>query len=320
MTLTIWCNNDFTPADVAEVDLLRTGTNSHDLLLFHDHGPESLAALQRAHVAFGYPPPEAVLEARNLKWLQINSAGYTNFDHDHIKSSLTARGVAVTNSSAVFDEPCAQHVLAMITAFARQLPQSLIEQRTDRAWSMLPLRSQSRLLNGQTVLMLGFGAIARRLVELLTPLQMKLVAVRRNVTGKEPIDVYDISRVDELLPLADHVVNILPANERTSKFLDARRLALLKPGAMLYNIGRGVTLDQQALIDELQSGRIAAAYLDVTDPEPLPPDHPLWFAPNCYITPHTGGGHANEKERQVQHFLDNLRRFENNEQLVNQIL
>jgi phosphoglycerate dehydrogenase-like enzyme len=129
-----------------------------------------------------------------------------------------------------------------------------------------------------------------------------------------------VSAVDEWLPRADHIVNILPANEGTVHFLNAERLASLKRGAIVYNIGRGTTLDQEALMRELHGGRIAAAYLDVTDPEPLPPDHPLWQTPNCFITPHTGGGHVTEKERQVRHFLDNLRRFEKGEPLHNRIL
>ncbi len=81
-----------------------------------------------------------------------------------------------------------------------------------------------------------------------------------------------------------------------------------------------MTLDQDALKRELDSGKLAAAYLDVTYPEPLPPDHPLWTTPNCYITPHSGGGHSNEKERQVKHFLANLRRFEQGEELVNRVV
>ena len=131
--------------------------------------------------------------------------------------------------------------------------------------------------------------------------------------------VVETSGVDELLPRADHVVNILPANENTRNFLNAERLANLKQGAIVYNIGRGTTLDQNALLRELRGGRIAAAYLDVTEPEPLPPDHPLWQTPNCFITPHIGGGHDREKERQIRHFLDNLRRFEKGEALRNRI-
>jgi phosphoglycerate dehydrogenase-like enzyme len=138
--------------------------------------------------------------------------------------------------------------------------------------------------------------------------------------GDEPVRVFHTNAVDELLPTADHVVNVLPANEETDNFLHAGRLASLKRGALVYNIGRGTTLDQNALLKELRAGRIAAAYLDVTDPEPLPPEHPLWQTPNCFITPHIGGGHSTEKVRQVNHFLDNLRRFERGEALRNRLL
>ena len=89
---------------------------------------------------------------------------------------------------------------------------------------------------------------------------------------------------------------------------------------MFYNIGRGTTVDQSALLDALHTGKLSAAYLDVTNPEPLPPDHPLWSAPNCYITPHTAGGHHDEFERLARHFIDNLRRFERGEELVDRIV
>lgn len=320
--LTIWCNNDFGPGDEREVTLLRQAVGEHRLLMFakDDSTDAPRESLQTAHVAFGEPTPDAVLQSKSLRWVQLNSAGYTSYDHDHIKLQLQDRGIALTNSSAVYDEPCAQHLLAMITSLARQLPASLDYQRGNKSWEMDRLRTLSRLLNGQTVLILGFGAIARRLVELLNPLHMNLIAIRRTVKGDEPITIKHISRVDELLPLADHVVNILPANDQTKHFLNGYRLARLKAGGIVYNIGRGHTLDQEALVKELTSGRLAAAYLDVTDPEPLPPDHPLWTTPNCYITPHSGGGHANEKERQVNHFINNLHRFENEEELINRIL
>jgi phosphoglycerate dehydrogenase-like enzyme len=321
--LTIWCNDDFRPEHKRELNLLVEGVQDHQLLMFERNQDgqteESRSALETADIVFGYPDARTVVECERIRWVHLNSAGYTSFDHDDIKKAFISRGTALTNSSAVYDEPCAQHVLAMILSLARELPHALDEQRSDRFWSMNALRSSSRLLNGQTVLILGFGAIARRLIELLSPLEMNLIAVRRHVSGNEPIEVVETSRVDDYLPLADHVVNILPANEQTKNFLNATRLNSLKPGAIVYNIGRGTTLDQNALLEGLHTGRIVAAYLDVTEPEPLPPDHPLWSAQNCYITPHTAGGHATEKDRQVRHFLDNLRRFERDEPLRNRV-
>ena len=319
--LTIWCNNDFGQNDERELALLRDNVSNYHLILFAESGASerARAALATADIAFGSPSPQDVVESKTLRWIQLNSAGYTSYDHEEIRDRLVSNGIALTNSSAVYDEPCAQHLLAMITSVARQLPAALDSQRGARGWPMNALRAHSPLLNGQTVLLLGFGAIALRLVELLHPLRMNVMAVRRKVSGTEPVQVHDISEVDRLLPLADHVVNILPANDQTMNFLDARRLASLKRGAIVYNIGRGSTLDQEALRRELISGRVAAAYLDVTNPEPLPPDHPLWTTPNCFITPHSGGGHSNEKERQVNHFLNNLRRFERGEELINRV-
>ncbi|MEJ7713823.1 MAG: NAD(P)-dependent oxidoreductase [Pyrinomonadaceae bacterium] len=209
----------------------------------------------------------------------------------------------------------------MMLSLARQLPQALDEQRGDRAWSYTEIRSNSMLLTGQSVLILGYGAIAHRLIELLQPFRMNIVAVRRraNDTGDEGVHVVAQSEVESLLPSADHIINTLPANESTKNFLDARRLGAARRGAIIYNIGRGTTIDQQALLDHLTSGHLAAAYLDVTEPEPLPPDHPLWSLPNCFITPHTGGGHADESERLVQHFLGNLQKFLANEPLTDRI-
>jgi phosphoglycerate dehydrogenase-like enzyme len=291
---TIWCNNDFTAAQERERDLLIAGAGTHRLLMFPPEQDgregESQAALQSADIAFGSPDARVVAGSEQMRWVQVNTAGYTPFDFSDIKHALTTRGITLTNSSDVYDEPCAQHLLAMITSLARGLPQALDTQRTDKSWPMSATRPTLRLLNQQTVLILGFGAIARRLTEMLRPLQMNLIAVRREIRGDEPIPVMKVADVDQLLPTADHVVNILPANEQTNHFLNAERLGKLKPGAIVYNIGRGTTLDQTALINELRSGRIAAAYLDVTDPEPLPPNHPLWETPNCYITAHLAGG------------------------------
>jgi phosphoglycerate dehydrogenase-like enzyme len=225
----------------------------------------------------------------------------------------------MTNCSAVYVEPCAQHVLAMMMALARLLPESLDNQRGAKNWLDQETRYKSYLLNEQTALILGFGTIGRRIAELLAPLKMNLIGFKRTIRGDEAIEMVSVSGLDELLPRVDHVVNVLPANEATTNFLNAARFSKMKRGARVYNIGRGVTLDQDALLAEMNSGRIAAAYLDVTNPEPLPPAHPLWTTPNVYITPHSAGGFSTEKLRHVRHFLDNLRRFEAGAEMLDRI-
>jgi len=111
------------------------------------------------------------------------------------------------------------------------------------------------------------------------------------------------------LAAADHVVNLLPDSAATRGFMTAARFAQMKHGARFYNVGRGTTVDQAALIAALESGRLSGAYLDVMEPEPLPPEHPLWQAPNCYITCHIGGGTGDQDEKLVAHFLANLGRY-----------
>jgi phosphoglycerate dehydrogenase-like enzyme len=208
----------------------------------------------------------------------------------------------------------------MMMAFARGLPQSLTTQLRDQAWPAAERRRHSFLLNSQTVLICGFGEIALRLCELLEPFGMNLIGFRRRVLGTEPIETLPISRLDEYLPQADHIINLLPANDSTSEFFAERRFALMKQTAYFYNIGRGTTVNQASLAAALKTESIAAAYLDVTNPEPLPSDDPLWHLPNCFITPHTAGGQNREMLDLVEHFLANLDRFSSGKPLINRII
>jgi phosphoglycerate dehydrogenase-like enzyme len=321
--LTIWTNAQF-PENAAR--LLAERIVPHRLVFATEMSASNLAAgqgdsaLAEADVALGQPDVVQVMASKKLRWVHLTSAGYTAYDRDDLREALRGRGARLTNSSGVYNEPCAQHVLAMMMALARQIPQSLQTQLTDRGWPIAQRRIESRLLVGQTALIFGFGAIAQRLCELLAPFRMNLLGVRRNVTGDEPVKIISEEWLDEYLPEAGHVLNILPANASTAEYFDATKFNLMKPGATFYNIGRGTTVNQSALLDALQTGKIAAAFLDVTDPEPLPPEHPLWTAPNCFITPHTAGGFDLEFETLVEHFLKNLRRFTAGEPLLNQVI
>jgi phosphoglycerate dehydrogenase-like enzyme len=321
--LTIWTNAKFS-------DEVRTALEAnigpHRLIYATEANESNLAAapvdprLAEADIAFGQPDAEQAMRLDNLKWIHLTTAGYTAYDRDDFKSALRARGATLTNSSGVYDDPCAQHALAMMMAFARRLPESLKAQLDDHAWHWMRRRSESFLLNGQTALLFGFGAIAIRLCELLAPFRMNLIGVRRTVKGDEPVRVITEEQVAEFLPLGDHVVNLLPGSDSTTKYFNEDRFGRMKPGALFYNIGRGSTVDQEALLAALERGNLAGAYLDVTTPEPLPPDHPLWSAPNCYITPHSAGGVISEQHEVVGHFLENLRRFAGGRELLDRIV
>ena len=303
----IWTNTKYGAAATA---LLREGVTGHQ---FTDD-------LTEAEIVFGFTGPEQHQDTSALRWIQVPAAGYEKFDTLEWRAWLKDRGIALTNSSSVYNEPCAQHVLAMLMALARRLPQACALQIGDHSWPQWEERAEIYLPNGQTVLLLSYGAIARRLCELLAPLQMNLIALRRHPTGNEPIKTITDVELLDYLPIADHVINILPANPATREYVNAERFAAMKRGAIYYSIVRGTTTDQEALVAALQRGQLSYAYLDVTNPEPLPPDHELWTLPNCHITPHTAGGHYNEQERLVSLFLENLRRLTAGEDLLDRIV
>ncbi|MHA3774424.1 D-2-hydroxyacid dehydrogenase [Verrucomicrobiota bacterium sgz303538] len=321
--LTIWCNSQFSGS---ALDLLKSGLESHRLLFSSKLSSSNLAAgvpdptLAEADVAFGQPDPASAVQAPRLKWIQLTTAGYTRYDTDEFRTGLARKQAMLTNSSQVYDQPCAEHALAFMLAQARQLPQCLQAQE-ERSWESAAHRARSRLLAGQNVAILGFGAIARRLAHLLRPFNATVKAVRRKSASDEPgVEVIGLNELPAALRHADHVVNILPDNPDTRGFMTAERFAEMKRGAIFYNIGRGTTVDQEALLAALRSGQVGAAYLDVTNPEPLPHDHPLWSAPNCFITPHTAGGFDTEDDALVQHFLSNLSRFIAGEELKDRVI
>jgi phosphoglycerate dehydrogenase-like enzyme len=278
-------------------------------------------SLAEADVAFGQPDPAQLLVTPRLRWVHLSSAGYNPYDRADVRGALAARGARLTKSSLVYDEPCAEHVLAFLLAHARRLPEAFANARGPRAWPQHAIRAQSRLLEAQSIVLVGFGTIARRLVELLAPLRARVTGVRRRVGGDEPVPTFAWGGAEAARALAeaDVVVDLLPGGAGTQRAFDAARLAALKPGAVFINIGRGSTVDQDALAEGLAGGRLAAAYLDVTEPEPLPPDHALWSTPNCFITPHVAGGDAAESERLVAHFLENLGRFTAGRPLLDEV-
>jgi phosphoglycerate dehydrogenase-like enzyme len=310
--LTIWCNGKLAePAQQLLVDSLRP----HQLVVSLQASVSVLTpgkpdpALAEADVAFGQPNVEQSIECQRLRWIEVTSAGFTRYDREDFREAMGRRGAAFTNSSSVFAEPCAQHALAMMLALTRQLQPSYRDQLTDQSWHYAERRADSRLLNGQTVLLLGFGAIGRRLAELLAPFRMKIYAVRRKTYSEPGIHIISEERLSSVIAEADHVVNVLPDNPTTLNYVNARRLGWCKRGARFYNVGRGTTVDQTALAEALLAGRLGGAYLDVLDPEPLPRSHPLWSTPNCYITPHTAGGRHDQDEALVRHFLTNFAAF-----------
>ena len=325
MSATIWTNYEMLPAarELFTAEIAQTGSrlvqsSSSSRSVLTQTGSDS--ALAEADIAYGQPDPEDVMRCPRLKWVALSSAGYTRYDRDDFRAAMKQRGTIVTNASAVFANPCAEHALAQMLALGRSLPSQLRNQDGPRAWRYMEDRYANVSLTGQRVLLLGFGAIGRRLAELLAPFGGKVTAYRRTPRGDEGVEIVTDAGLSAALAVADQVVNLLPDSPSTRGFMTAARFAQMKRGARFYNIGRGTTVDQVALTAALESGHVGAAYLDVMEPEPLPPAHPLWTVKNCFLTCHNGGGTGDQDEQLAKHFLENLRRFKAGAPLVDWVM
>jgi phosphoglycerate dehydrogenase-like enzyme len=306
--------------------LLREGAADHELIFPAKPVTSVLAKADPdpkfagVDVAFGQPDLQSIAQARGLRWIHVSSSGITRYDTPEFRAEAASRGIAVSNSAHVYNEGCAVHALSFMLAQARHLPAALKSRAASGSPEWIGLRESSRSLRGETALILGFGAIGKRLAELLQPFGMRVIAHRRAPRGDEGVPVITDEQLPAALAEADHVIDILPESSATRKFFDANRFSAVKRGAVFYNIGRGATVDQDALLAALQSGQIAAAWLDVSEPEPLPAEHPLLAEPNCFITPHIAGGHGDETSSLVRHFLGNLERFTRGEPLIDRVM
>jgi len=311
---------------VAALEILRAGTSGHQLLFPKTPTASVLAKAEpdpqfaSAEIAFGQPDLSSIANAPRLQWIHVSSSGYTRYDTAEFRALAAERKIAFTNSAGVYQEACAVHAMSFMLAQARNLPAALSARVANATPVWNQLRSTSSTLRGETVLILGYGSIGRRLVELLQPFGMNYLAYRRTARGDENIPVVTGNQLADALHRADHVVNILPESVATKNFFDAARLAAIKPGAVFYNIGRGATVDQDALAGALRSGQLKSAWLDVTEPEPLPDGHPLYLLPNCHITPHLAGGQPREAEALVRHFVGNFQRFVRHEPLLDRVM
>ena len=217
--------------------------------------------------------------------------------------------VIVCNARGVYDAPLAEWVIAAILAMQRGLVESR-DAQARRDWAAI----EPPELLGRRVVILGHGSIGTAIAERLRPFGVEVIGVGRSARD----GVRGLAELDELLPGAEILVNMLPLTSETRGLLDGRRLSLLPDGALVVNGGRGRTIDTAALVEELRTGRLRAA-LDVTDLEPLPPDHPLWELPNVLITPHMAGDSPGSTIRAFELAGDQVRRFAAGEPLINEV-
>ncbi|MFQ5880312.1 MAG: D-2-hydroxyacid dehydrogenase [Dehalococcoidia bacterium] len=257
-------------------------------------------------------PRDLLQRTPRLRWLQVTSAGIDRL-HGH---PILDSHVIITNASGIHAVPIAEFVLAYMLYFTKELPRALANQR-QRRWQGFV----GHELHGRTVGIVGMGAIGREVARLAKALNMRVLALRRSAAGEgsSPLadQVLPPSRLDYLLVESDYVVLAVPLTHETRGLIGEKELRSMKPTACLINIARGTVVESDALARALRQGWIAAAALDVTSPEPLPPDSDLWQLPNLLITPHMTSTTDRYVERAVGVFCDNLRRYLGGEPLLN---
>ena len=288
-----------------------------DLRLLVLSPEEALARAPEAHGAdAGLCTPEFLARASSLVWVQASSAGVERYlELDLIREN---DALVLTNMRGAHGPAIAEHVFAMLLSLTRQLPRFRAAQAQGE-WSRGGAGMTA--LAGRTLLVVGLGGIGTEVARRAHGFDMRVLATSRT-GGDKPDFVEHLGRageLDALLPEADVVVISAPLTDETRGLFDARRIALLRPEAYLVNVARGEIVDTDALAAALAGGRLAGACLDVTDPEPLPPGHPLWSLDNVVITPHVSGRGEITEERRAALYRENLRRFALGEPLLNPV-
>ncbi len=265
-----------------------------------------LSEIGDAEVVFGHLTREQFVAARRLQWVQSQGAGVDwMFSIPEIADSQ----VQVTNTRGAQADTIAEHAFGLLVALARGFF-GLFEDQRNRLWRR-PLPRPAVGLEGLTMAVLGFGAIGRALGERAAAFKMPVVACDV-AEGELPAWVrrfVPVSGFRRMLGEADVLAVTVPFTEQTRGMIGAAELALMKPTAYLLALSRGGIVQEPALIEALRGGRLAGAGLDVQEQKPVPPDSPLWDAPNLLLTPHCSGESAQTVEKTLQMFADNLRRW-----------
>jgi phosphoglycerate dehydrogenase-like enzyme len=245
---------------------------------------------------------------KKLRFIQSISAGTDQYD----KPALAAAGIRLASAQGANARAVAEHAMALILALARRLPEARDNQAA-RVWRGMisDLTQREDELGGKTLLIVGLGRIGGRLAQLARAFDMRVVGFRRDpAAGAGAADeVHTLAELPRFLPAADVVALTCPLTDETRGVIGARALALLPPGAALVNVARGPCVVEADLLAALQAGKLAAAALDCTDPEPPAAESPLWRLPNVLITPHTAGETRQYEANVVALLMENLDRL-----------
>jgi phosphoglycerate dehydrogenase-like enzyme len=268
---------------------------------------EAVAKAANVDAVIGTCTPDIVAAGKSIRWIQLISAGV---EHCVSHAVLGKRDILVTNMQRIGGPIIAEHVIAMTLAFSRGLD-VYIPQRSTHEWRRSVPQGRMAVIEGKTMLVVGLGGIGSEVAKRAHALGMKVTAtLASGRTGPEYVSYVGLpDELPKLAAEADFVVNTAPLTPQTTGIFDAAFFAKMKPTAYFINIARGRSVVTAALVDALENRRIAGAGLDVTDPEPLPPDHPLWRTPNVIITPHVANDSDLGYDAQIAVINENLRRY-----------
>lgn len=303
------------PLNDRQKDCLREQAPGADFT-FHIKSLITEDDLRNAEVILGnVSDPGQLRIAGELKWIQLNNAGTEGYcDPQNVPER-----VQLTNATGAYGLAISEHMIGCLFMLRKKL-HLYYENQLNTEWAR---EGQVGVVEGSRVLSVGMGDIGGTFLKKMKALGAYTVGIRRTPSKKPPYadELYTMDALDEQLAKADVVALSLPGNEKTRHTMDRRRLRLMKESAVLLNVGRGSAVDTEALTECLREGAIGGAALDVTDPEPLPAEHPLWRAPNAIITPHISGGFALPEtlEQIVGICADNLARYVSGRPLKNQI-
>ena len=245
----------------------------------------------------------------SLRWVQLCSTGFS----DNITPQILDGEVVLTNAPGLHTLPIAESVLGAMLDHAKNFKQRRIDQQSYQ-WNQL----KNDELTGRTVLIVGLGKIGKRVAKLCQAFDMHVIGCKRRFGPVAAVDeVFPVEELADYLPQADYIVIAVPLTPQTEYLLGRASLRKLKSTAYLINVGRGKVVDEAALLDLLQTGKIAGAYLDALTQEPLPSEHPFWEQENVFLVPHDSHSSPYIGDRMVDQFCANLARYVAGETLHN---
>lgn len=282
---------------------------------FHKNMESAREYLNKAEVLVTYGEdltPELIEEAHQLKWIMVVSAGMEKMPFEAIHK----KGILVTNARGIHKIPMAEHTISMMLQTYRNA-KALIEQEKEGIWK----RQRMQELHGQTIVIIGAGAVGGEIARLAKAFNMRTIGINRSGKEVDNVDeIYPLNQLAEVLPRADFIVSVLPSTKETTHVLTEEHFNVMKESAVFINIGRGSVIKEQILIDALLNHKIAHAVLDVFESEPLPSDHLFWNLENVTVTPHLSGISRLYLPRSMEIFKENLKVYKQGSMdFINQI-